>query len=371
MTLNEALQAENAVLRQRVAELEQAEQRLQAVFAGITDIILVLDDYGTNLDILPTNPDLLYKPPQELIGRTLHEVMPSTLADQFLSMIRQALAQGSPSKVEYMLPIQGHEVWFNATITPMLDNTVVLVARDITEHKQAEQALQRDHEFFLRGPVVFIRWITSEGYPVDYVSPNVFHIFGYSAEDFTSGHLSYANFIHPTDLERIAAEVQSRSAAGDPSFIEEYRVIDAQCTVRWIYGFTTIIRDNLGQITHYKGYLMDITVGKQTEAELRIFQTLIEHMPDAVGIADLRDGMVVYGNPAQRQLHAEGADTIGTSFRQYFEEVALDRLLQETLTHGVGRAILTNKRRDGGCLSPQMRNDPHRCPLDAPQRCKR
>lgn len=347
MTLNETLQAENAALRQRVAELEQTEQRLRAVFAGITDIILVMDQHGQYLDILPTNPDLLYRPPQELVGRTLHEVMPPDLADQFLAIITQVLTSGVSNMIEYMLPIGEREIWFNATIKPVSTSTVVMVARDITKRKQAEQSLQRDHEFFLRGPVVIIRWIASEGYPVDYVSPNVRSIFGYSAEDFTSGRLSYADFIHPTDLERIAAEVQAHSTTGDLSFGKEYRVIDAQGTVRWIYDFTTIMRDNLGQITHYDSYLMDITIGKQTEAELRIFQTLIEHMPDAVGIADLRDGMVVYGNPAQRQLHAEGANTIGTSFRQYFEEAALERLLQETLTHGVGRAILTNKRRDG------------------------
>ncbi len=347
MTLNEALQAENAMLRQRVAELEQTEQRLQTVCAGVSDIILVMDQHGQCLDILPTNPDLLYKPPQELIGRTLHEVMPPDLADQFLAIITQVLTSGVSNIIEYILPIGEREIWFNATVKPVSTSAVVLVARDISERKRAEQSLQRDHEFFLRGPVVCIRWNASAGYPVDYVSPNVRSIFGYSAEDFTSGRLSYADFIHPTDLERIATKVQAHSASGNPSFVEEYRVIDAQGAVRWIYDFTTIMRDNQGQITHYDAYLMDITVGKQTEAELRMFETLIEHIPDTVCIARLSDEIISYVNPAHREMFAADMDVIGTSFREYFDQTALDTVVQGALTYGVARAVLTCKRRDG------------------------
>lgn len=344
-----ALQAENEQLRQRVAELEQAEQRIQAVLGGITDIMLVMDQDGRYLEILPTKPDLLYKPSQDLLGKTLHDVMPTTLADHFVTAIREVLSTRMITTVEYALPLPDGEVWFGATVNPVSDTTIVLVARDITERKRAEETLKRDQEFFLRGPLVFFKWGASEDWPVDYVSPNVVNIFGHSAEDFVSGRVPYATTVYPEDLQRVTAEVQAYSAARVPTFEQEYRIIDAHGDIRWIYDFTTVIRNEQGDSTHYYGYVLDITTRKQSEEELRIFQTLIEHIPDAVGIANLSDGTLIYGNPAQRQLYAYGEDIVGTSFSEYFVETAECRqnLVEETLTQGVWRGVLTNKRRDG------------------------
>ena len=44
--------------------------------------------------------------------------------------------------MEYTLPIGDELVWFSATITPMEDGRVVIVARDITGKKLAEEALR-------------------------------------------------------------------------------------------------------------------------------------------------------------------------------------------------------------------------------------
>ena len=128
--------------RKRIeAQLRASEAELSALFTAMPDLILALDSEGHYLKVAPSNPDLLYKPAAELIGKTLHDTFPPEQADTFLGYIRRALATGQPVSVEYPLTIDGRELWFAGTVSPMSENKVVWVARDITEQKQTEVEL--------------------------------------------------------------------------------------------------------------------------------------------------------------------------------------------------------------------------------------
>jgi len=134
-------QRELAERKRAEEKLRVSEAELRALFVAMNDVILVLDAQGRYLKIAPTNPALLYKPPASLIGKTLHDVFPAPQADMFLGYIRRALETQQPVNVEYRLPIGGAETWFAATITPMLENSVIWIARDITERKRTEEEL--------------------------------------------------------------------------------------------------------------------------------------------------------------------------------------------------------------------------------------
>jgi len=127
---------------QDITELKKAENELRALFAAMQDVILVLDKDGRYLEIAPTNPALLYRPPDEILGKTLDEVFPADKSQFFQNFISIALETDQTQKFEYFLPIGEKEVWFAANITPMTSDTVLLVARDITERKQMENDLR-------------------------------------------------------------------------------------------------------------------------------------------------------------------------------------------------------------------------------------
>ncbi|MEH1805005.1 PAS domain-containing sensor histidine kinase [Nostoc sp.] len=128
-------------------ELIKASQaELLALFNAMQDVILVLDAEGRYLKIAPSGAPLLYQPPAELLGRKIYEVLPSACADYFLNSIQQALLTKKTVKVEYSLPIGDREVWFEANIASMTENTVVCVARDISERKQMEDQLRQQTE---------------------------------------------------------------------------------------------------------------------------------------------------------------------------------------------------------------------------------
>ncbi len=121
--------------------LQDSEAELRALFAAMNDVIFVIDIEGRYLKIAPTNPSLLYKPPTEVIGKTIGQIMPPEIAYFLLNQIRLTAETKQTNSLEYSLPIGDKYLWFAATISPMQSNTFLCVARDITDRKQGESWL--------------------------------------------------------------------------------------------------------------------------------------------------------------------------------------------------------------------------------------
>lgn len=149
-----ALEEANAELERRVeartALLKEAEAELRALFEAMTEYVFVCDREGRYLKIAPTNPTIVYKTARELTGRTFHEFWPQQQADTFVSYVRDVLDHQQASTVEYSLTMSEQTRWFFASISPINSESVVWVARDITERKMAEAALQLEQEKFTR-----------------------------------------------------------------------------------------------------------------------------------------------------------------------------------------------------------------------------
>jgi len=141
-------------------------------------------------------------------------------------------------------------------------------AEVVTEPAVDHRMFKFHQDLFMGGPTILFRWRAAEGWPVEYVSPNISQ-FGYRPEDLVSGAIPYSRIVHPDDLNRVAAEVRDYSAAGAKCFEQEYRVVCADGRVRWVYDYTAVVRDAGQQITHYHGYVLDTTARKTAETAMR------------------------------------------------------------------------------------------------------
>ncbi|QIZ69678.1 PAS domain S-box protein [Oxynema aestuarii] len=129
-------------------------------------------------------------------------------------------------------------------------------------------APQTESDLFVGGPVTVFQWQPRENWPVASVSPNVTQ-FGYHPQTFIEEGLCYAEIVHPDDLPRVAAEVEQFLAAGQDRFEQNYRICCANGESRWIRDFTVVVRDRHGEILHYRGYIVDITVSEATPKAFR------------------------------------------------------------------------------------------------------
>lgn len=150
----------------------------------------------------------------------------------------------------------------------VMDQLEFRLAKKALEKAAADEALIEERKLFMGGLTVVFKWKAVEGWPVEYVSPNI-EQFGYEPEDLLSGKVPYGSIVHPDDLPRVAEEVARHSEAGEASFEQEYRILTKGGEVRWVYDFTRVIRDDGGKITHFHGYLLDETARKRAEEALK------------------------------------------------------------------------------------------------------
>ncbi len=139
---------------------------------------------------------------------------------------------------------------------------------DITEKKIVEEMLMAEKQLFFGGPVLVFKWKNVDGWPVEYVSPNIISVLGYTAEELMSGKIVYPNLIHPGDQERVENEMIVYSNSGVERFEQEYRLRDVNNIYGWYHDYTRIVRNDEGEIIYYHGYLFDITARKEAEEAL-------------------------------------------------------------------------------------------------------
>ena len=121
---------------------------MRTLFAAMKDVVIKDDAEGRYLEIAPTNPENLFRPTDEMLGKTVYEVLPKEQADYVLSRIAESLQTGQIISGEYSLPIDTSEIWFSVNISPLPDNTVIWMAHDITSMKHAaDELLESERRF--------------------------------------------------------------------------------------------------------------------------------------------------------------------------------------------------------------------------------
>lgn len=192
--------------------------RMRALLEAMQDVVIVIGPDGRYLDVAPTRPELLYRPPEEFLGKTAYDIFPHEQADFFHRSCQEVLQTGKATTIEYALPLPDGEHWFEGRLSPILGEdgrpeAVLLVARDISERKAAVQALQESEERYRRlidllpdGVAVhqdgIVRMANQAGA----------RLLGYDSPEEVIGR-PFLEFVHPDDravvLERVRRQLEN------------------------------------------------------------------------------------------------------------------------------------------------------------------
>jgi diguanylate cyclase (GGDEF)-like protein/PAS domain S-box-containing protein len=138
---------------------------LKTIFSAMTDLILVYDDRGHCLQVAPTRHNILGESVLEQLHQHIFDVLPPEIARSHMQSIQRVLATGQTKNIEYSLIINGNLAWFSANISPLSTNTIIWVAREITDRKNSEKALfdARDQlQILLDAMPGIVSWISSD-----------------------------------------------------------------------------------------------------------------------------------------------------------------------------------------------------------------
>jgi PAS domain S-box-containing protein len=141
-------------LRQAQQTIVESEARYRLLAENVTDVIAKINSDGIRTFVTPSCYSLLGYRPEELIGRLGIEIVHPDDRLATLSVIEQAQSAGKTaySFSQRVRHKAGHYVWVEVTSSVVRDpatgtpTETIGVIRDITERKQAEEALNQKME---------------------------------------------------------------------------------------------------------------------------------------------------------------------------------------------------------------------------------
>jgi len=133
---------------ERTADIRASKIQLAATLDAIPDLLFEMDLNGRYLYCHSPQSTLLAAPAQDLLGRTVTEVLPPAPAHAILDALKQAHATGLTSGQQFELDLPDKPHWFELSVAAKPVNAgeeprFIVISRDISERKQAEQDVQQ------------------------------------------------------------------------------------------------------------------------------------------------------------------------------------------------------------------------------------
>jgi diguanylate cyclase (GGDEF)-like protein/PAS domain S-box-containing protein len=210
--------------------------------------------------------------------------------------IQAALARREPWTITYRITARDASMkWVWERGVGVLDDAGELqylegFISDISELHDAEVAL-REREQMLSGlvgslPGAAYRSDLYEPWRTSFLSEGFRALLGHDPEVFTSGTRTWAEIVHPDDLERIVRELHRDLDAGKADTESEYRILTASGAARWVLDRAVFVSDDEGRPHEMIGLLIDVTslheaLAAQAESERRL-RTTIGNIPGMV-----------------------------------------------------------------------------------------
>lgn len=311
----EVLVAVQDVTDRKYAEqiLKESEDRFRRLYTDSPAMMYSIDREGHVVNVNRTWLETLGYTEEEVLGHDSSDFMTPQSRHLILTKVRSDFLNGG---VCHDIPFQF--VHKSGRVLDVLLSGItekssggmpeqaLVVLRDITAQKKAETELREERNLFIGGPtVVFRPTISAGGLAIEYISPNVVEILGFSPEQLTADGEFAMSLVHPDDLagfhEHIARTLESTS----PTAEREYRLRKSNGEFCWVHEFARLNRDSSGRLVSLQAYLTDVTRRKLAEMQLREseerYRTIVQTAAEGIWQLD-SDGRTTYVNRRMADL---------------------------------------------------------------------
>jgi PAS domain S-box-containing protein len=365
------------------AQIRDTQQRFQGLVETLSDWIWEVDQNGVYTYVSPKVRDLLGYEPEEVLGKTLFDLIPPEEAERVKSAFEWLQAAQKPIVVleKTCRHKDGRLVVFETSGAPFFDAEDKLkgyrgVDRDVTEHRQTEEAL-RESELKYR---TILESIDDGYFEVDlagnirFFNEAMCRIHGRSHDELMG--LNNREFQSPETARRIYAIFNKVYRTGVPTRIVDYEVIRKDGSVAMVEESVLLLRNASGEPIGFYGVSRDRTEQKKAEEALRQseekYRTILEDIEEGYFEVDLT-GRSTFVNDSMCRIHGYSREELlGMDNRRFVDKKnakkAFEAFNQVYRTGEPGRLFDYEIIRKDGTkrqveVFPSLRKDPSGKPI--------
>jgi PAS domain S-box-containing protein len=223
--------------------------------------------------------------------------------------LKELYALALSGKTSYLKGVSSSGAYYETTIVPMRDtlgniNGGMAVTEDVSlQTNSRKEHLEIENRFRqLVDNIESAFWLaSSDGSETIYLSPKFEKIFGRSIKSLYNKPKSFIDSIHPDDLDIVQKNRIQR--IHDNNYDVEYRVVDDQKNIRWLWSRAFAVKDQTGTVVRTAGIIEDISKRKELEGkafQLEIERQTVKILSDFIRDTahDLRTPLTIIGTSA-------------------------------------------------------------------------
>jgi two-component system cell cycle sensor histidine kinase/response regulator CckA len=270
--------------------------------------VFITDPKGTIEYINSTFTQVTGYTPAEAIGQTSRILKSGLTPPAVYRALWHAILAGETWRGEIQNRRKSGELyWDSVVISPIRDAhggivRFLGVQEDITERKQAEQAIrERDLRFQQLAEnikeVFFV--MGAQHREIIYISPAYEKAWGRSCQSLYDNPQSFLDPVPPDDRARVLATIARNQSGEDVSEVE-FRVRRPDGEVRWMLAHAVPVRNERGEVYRIAGVSLDITERRRAQEALLANEQRLRTLFETVNLIVLGldgAGKVDYVNP--------------------------------------------------------------------------
>ncbi len=146
---------------------------------------------------------------------------------------------------------------------------MLMMSMDIDKNKRMKKELLDVELLVEDGRIVIFKLENDKNLSVKYIS-NSIKTFGFTKQHFENKELNFMNLIHKDDVNKVQVAINAALKNDLENFTVVCRIINAANEIRWISSRVILIKNHSGEVSHFYGYINDITKIKVSQEELKL-----------------------------------------------------------------------------------------------------